>query len=249
MLDRYPVTGIDVSDYQPRVRWDRVAQAGHKFAFVKSTEGNGWDAKLYREHYKGARGAGLLVGAYHFARWDGGNPDPVIDAREEALRFRDFVGEIGPGDLAPVLDLEWITGKKRPPEHMARWAYTFLETCDMLFGNRWSMTYIGPSFWRYCVEPAGADADMLRSWPLWIVDYNSTDKPKAMHGAPTWAGALADGWTFWQYTGHGRCPGVVDAQGSLVDCDLNVFNGTLNQLRALAGLEWLGSQAIAESDK
>jgi lysozyme len=246
VTERYPITGIDVSDYQPRVDWTQVARAGHKFAYIKSTEGSGWEAKHFRRHFDAARNAGLLVGAYHFARWDGGNADPILDARDEALRFRDFVGDrTGPGTLPQCLDLEWITGKKATPQHMARWALAFLETCDLLF-ERGSIIYIGPSFWRYCVLPGGAEAKAIASWPLWEVDYNSTTgEPKALEGKLDWF-ELHDNpgeWTFWQHTGKGRCPGVTKPDGSLADCDLNRFNGTLAQLRSLARLDSLGSQA------
>jgi lysozyme len=248
VTERYPITGIDVSDYQPRVDWTQVARAGHTFAYIKSTEGNGWEAKHFRKHQDGARAAGLLTGAYHFARWDGGLSDVGADARDEAKRFRDFVGELGPGDLPPVLDMEWITGKRLDAKGMARWALAFLEQCEVSFDReddtgRWPMIYTGPSFWRYCLLPGGELARALTSFPLWIVDYNSKDEPKPMKDAPEWAAVHGKGWTFWQWTGHGRCPGVTKPDGSLADCDLNRFNGTLAQLRSLAGLDSLGSQA------
>jgi lysozyme len=247
-MTAYPITGIDVSDYQPRVDWQQVAGAGHSFAYIKSTEGNGWESKHFRKHREGARAVGLLTGAYHFGRWDGGLADLASDARDEARRFQDFVGDIEPGDLPPVLDLEWITGKKRPAGEMVRWALAFLETADDLFGHeRWCMLYTGPSFWRYCLLPAGEIARSLQSWPLWIVDYNSASEPKVMRDAPEWAAAYGKGWTIWQHTGHGRCPGVTKPDGSLADCDLNRYRGTLDQLRSLAGLGPLGSQSSGDS--
>jgi lysozyme len=223
------VTGIDVSPYQPRIDWRAVAGAGHAFAYCKATEGNGWVSSRYRDQRAGARLAGLVTGAYHFARWETAG-DPAADARDEAAHFFDVVGALEPGDLPPALDLEWITGQKRPALQLVVWARAFVEEVERLFGA-WPIIYTGPSFWRYCLLPAGRPALDLTSWPLWVADYTPTGgKPDPMKDAASWK------WTFWQFTGHGRCPGITDAHGALVDCDINRFNGTLAELRVLAGL-------------
>lgn len=168
------VTGIDVSDYQPFVDWLRVANDGHAFAYVKASEGRGWRAKHFARHWKGAKAAGLLRGAYHFGRWED-SADVVADARTEAEWFFRVVGPLGPGDLPPILDLEWISGQSRNPRELVRWTRAFLERAEELFG-RWPMLYTGPSFWRYCLLPANAEALELLSWPLWIVDYTGGPK-------------------------------------------------------------------------
>lgn len=222
------ITGIDVSAYQPVIDWAKVADAGHLFAFVKFTEGNGWISTFARKQRSEAKAAGLLVGAYHFARWETPG-DPAADAIDEARFFFDVVGPLGPGDLPPVLDLEWITGKKRKPAEVLQWALAFLAEAQRLFG-RSPIVYTGPSFWRYCVLPGGPEAKRLAHFTLWIVDYGGKKEPRAMKGVE-WP------WHFWQHTGSGSCPGIPGK------CDLNRFAGTLDDLRALACLSPLSEVA------
>lgn len=214
-----PITGIDVSAYQPKIDWAAVAKAGHRFAFIKSSEGNGWVSKFFKAQWAGAKVAGLLRGAYHFARWETAG-SPVDDALDEAAHFYETVGDLGPGDLPPVLDLEWITGKKRDADELALWALTFLQETERLFGRK-PIIYTGPSFWRYCLLPDKKNLSLeLTQYILWEVDYNGPLNP--MNGAETWK------WTFWQWTGSGACPGITGK------CDLNRFNGTEADLLALA---------------
>lgn len=82
VTDLAPITGIDVSAWQPRIDWAKVVAAGHRFAYLKATEGERYVSPVYREQAAGAKAAGLLVGAYHFAR-------PDADATDDADRFVD----------------------------------------------------------------------------------------------------------------------------------------------------------------
>ena len=59
--------GIDVSHYQGRIDWDRVARTGDvAFVYVKATEGAGYVDDCYLRNLYGARRAGIPVGVYHF---------------------------------------------------------------------------------------------------------------------------------------------------------------------------------------
>lgn len=124
---------------------------------------------------------------------------------------------VGSGEISPVLDLEWITGKKRPAAEIRAFARAFLERIEALTG-RWPGLYIGPNFFKYNVKDL-----VLSSWWLWIVDYSGGREPKTMPGVPDWR------WSIWQTTGHGSCPGV---EGR---CDINVARDW-ETLRQLAGL-------------
>lgn len=218
------ITGIDVSAYQQppfqraRIDWQAVAAAGHRFAIIKTTEG----ARYVNEHFtrdrRLAREAGLLVGSYHFGRWEPiAGVSPEADGRAEAEHYARTLGDLQPGDISPALDLEWITGQKRPAPEIAAFARAFLERVEALTG-RWPGIYVGPNFYRYQVKDL-----VLSSWWLWEVDYSGGREPKPMPGAPEWR------WSIWQTTGMGSCPGV---EGK---CDVNVARDweTLRKLAAL----------------
>ncbi len=241
------ITGIDVSPWQKLIDYELLATSGHSFAYVKGTEGNAYISKVAVEQRDRIRQLGWFTGPYHFGRWDTADNASTFaavkaDAIDEAHHFFDTYGPTRPGDLSQVLDLEWISGKKLPPDLLVYWTRTFLDECDALF-NRWSHLYTGKSFWRYCLLPASVKSKValeLTSHPLWLVDYTpGIKKPQRFAGVTDeWAAiAGADGtdWTFWQYTGSGACPGVTGK------CDLNRFNGTMDDLRQVAGLDRLGA--------
>ena len=67
-------TGIDVSEFQQPVDWNKVSAAGIEFAMVRvgyrgyGNAGKLVEDKMFRPHMDGALGAGLDVGVYFFPR-------------------------------------------------------------------------------------------------------------------------------------------------------------------------------------
>lgn len=223
------IHGIDVSAYQhppyaaAPIDWREVAASGKRFAIIKATEGGPGGRVYTNPHFArdrdAARAAGLLVGSYHFLRWERGAASPEAQAEHYARVVGDAAEQL------VACDLEWIRGQTRPAGDIVDITHAFLERVETLLG-RWPLIYTGPSFWRWCLAPALGTRELtLSSWPLWIVDYTPTPKrqPDAMIGAPAWR------WSIWQTTGHGSCPGV---EG---ECDLNVARDW-ETLRQLAGL-------------
>ncbi|QRW04875.1 lysozyme [Ceratobasidium sp. AG-Ba] len=62
--------GIDVSSYQGNVDWAAQKSAGITFAYIKATEGTGYTSSYFSSQYTGSYNAGIIRGAYHFARPD-----------------------------------------------------------------------------------------------------------------------------------------------------------------------------------
>ena len=58
---------VDCSGYTGLPDWGAVAKAGVEAVVVEATRGNDGANTLFRAQVEGARAAGLLVGAYHFA--------------------------------------------------------------------------------------------------------------------------------------------------------------------------------------
>lgn len=99
-LRRSPVyvRGIDVSRWQGAIDWPLVARAGVKFVYVKATQGASHVDPFFARHWRGAREAGLVVGAYHF--WS-----QTTDPARQAAHFARTLGEYD-APLPPVLDVE-----------------------------------------------------------------------------------------------------------------------------------------------
>src|SRR5438552_17208341 len=94
-----PILGIDVSHFQKAINWPAVAKAGVTYCFIKASEGATLADSFFKINWSGAQAAGILRGAYHFFR-------PLADASAQAELFANTVGDLSPGDLPPVLDLE-----------------------------------------------------------------------------------------------------------------------------------------------
>ena len=65
---RYPVAGIDVSKHNGDIDFGKVRDDDYQFVFIKASEGKTYRDEAFDRNYRGAREAGLKVGAYHFFR-------------------------------------------------------------------------------------------------------------------------------------------------------------------------------------
>jgi len=90
--------GIDVSHWQGSIDWPTVAAAGKKFVFMKATESTDFVDPNYTANEAGAKAAGLLVGAYHYA-----DPDTTPgDGAAEADHFLSIAPLSSGRSLPPV---------------------------------------------------------------------------------------------------------------------------------------------------
>ncbi|HCK78741.1 MAG TPA: hypothetical protein DHW34_01855 [Actinobacteria bacterium] len=224
------VTGVDVSRWDhPNgvgIDWTKVKAAGRSFAIVKATQRTNYTNPYFTPDFTGARTAGLVIGAYHYAEpsvttCGGVLPcDRYKSARDQAKYFVSTMRGAGislrsTGVLPPALDLE-ITGGLSSGDLVA-WAQTFLATVRSLSG-RTPMLYTYHSF---IIGPLG-NTSALASYPLWYARYTTT--------VPT-ATTLPGGWrtwALWQYTSTESTNGITGAG------DVNRFNGSLSTLQAFA---------------
>ncbi len=205
----YPVHGLDVARYQPPIDWRRAAEAGVAFVYAKATEGGDLADPMFKDHSGGARAAGIPTGAYHF----------FYLCTDAATQARWFIRNVPRrrGDLPPVLDIEYNqaspTCRARPePAHIRAEIRTFQRIVGAHYGER-PVIYTTVDFWR------ANDLGQLRGEELWL-------RSVAGHPSETYPGAR---WSFWQYSGTGRVPGVSG------DVDLNAFSGSPEAWAA-----WLG---------
>jgi GH25 family lysozyme M1 (1,4-beta-N-acetylmuramidase) len=210
----YGPEGPDVASYQHKngaaIDWTRVAASGHEFTFIKATEGTTYTNPWFAGDWQDSAAAGLIHGAYHYAR-------PYTDLNTAHSQAQAFATTIGPqsvsGTLPPALDLEEAGGLTTA--QLQSWVTTFLTDLQSLTG-RTPMIYTYPYFWQHSMGNSSA----YTGYPLWIANYG-VSAPTTL----TWPR-----WTFWQYTSTGTVDGISTTGGT----DVDQFNGSSQQLSDLA---------------
>ena len=194
--------GIDVSNWQGRIDWRQVRQAGKVFAWLKCSEGTHYADPTYLPNFQGAKQQGILPCTYHFAR-------PLdYKAEAEAEFFLSVVG--GPtfayGE-AIALDME----PNATGAWLAEWALEWLAYVGDRVGFK-PLIYSAPGL----MQDYGMIGNTeLAHYGLWLASWQDS-----LPAAPACWPVVA----FWQYTDTGVCPGI---QGA---CDLDRFNGTVDQM-------------------
>lgn len=211
------VPGIDVSHWDAGIDWPKVRATGQRFVFAKATEGIVYKDDTFKDNWFGAKSAGLLRGAYHFFRCN-------VDAKKQADYFIDFVSAVKDnGELPPVLDLETNDGVSK--EKIVPAAKIWLDRVEAAFGKK-PIIYSGQYFLQdFLVQPGGGPPPWAKDYPLWLAQYpfqyQEGTKPFLPRG---WFA-----WTIWQYSDKGTVNGIN------ASVDMNLFNGTLEELYKFAG--------------
>lgn len=244
--------GIDVSHHQGlHIDFAEVADAGYTFAIVKATEGRDYEDPAFSTNWDKLVDLGaerLIRGAYHFARPDL-RPDWGRSAGELEGRWFASVMNRKPafaGCLPLWLDWEKYTGtpgdNSQQVRHNAEWIEGFLHVAREETGQEVGI-YTGRNVWEGTLRNLG---DAFIEQPLWQVQYSDQgDVPGAQPSRMPKRESLSPWpWTFWQWSGGGsfahgpKVPGVLSAGRSAV-VDINRFDGSLEDLRSLAGLDVL----------
>lgn len=209
-VSSWALEGIDVASHQhpggSAIDWQAVADAGHKFAFIKATEGTGYTNSYFATDSFKAEEAGLVPGSYHYAR-------PGNDPRAEARHYASVLATGPQPSLPPALDLEEDGGLGAT--ELQNWVREWVDEIKILTG-RDPIIYTYYSFW---IQKMGNTTE-FSEYPLWLA-YYSNSLPNQIPG----------GWdeaTFWQYSGSGSVEGIQ------TDVDMNTYYGSDAQLQELA---------------
>ncbi|WP_405874280.1 lysozyme [Streptomyces sp. NBC_00005] len=208
-----PPKGHDVSSHQKNVNWSKAKAKGAKFVYVKATESTNYRNPYFGQQYNGARSAGIIRGAYHFAL-----PNKTSGTTQAAYFVRNGGRWSADGwTLPPALDIEYNPYDSKhkcyglSKSGMVNWIKSFSNEVKRLTGRR-PVIYTTAHWWNTCT---GSSRALASNHALWIARHNSAD-----------AGSLPAGWsfwTFWQYDNSGGLPG-----------DQNLFNGSQAQLKKFA---------------
>ncbi len=195
--------GVDVSEFQGAIDWNAVHASGRAFGIARVSDGTQHVDPTFAANYAGMKSVGMVRGSYQFFR---ASQDPIAQA--DLLLSR--IGTLGPGDLAPMLDVEVTDGQSNAliDARIATWvAHVKAAT------GRDPLIYTGPYFWQQIGSPDQSQTTLV------VADWG----PQCPLVPPTWAR-----WKMWQYADNGHVPGI----GPLVDLDS--FDGDGAALAALA---------------
>ncbi|MBO9665932.1 MAG: glycoside hydrolase family 25 protein [Bdellovibrio sp.] len=207
-----PIHGIDVSHHnndRGPIDFRKVKAAGYDFVYIKATEGTNYLDPYFYRNCEAAKAAGLLIGAYHFFR-------PGKDAVAQAKFFYDKIKHI---DLDLVLDCDWEVHDQIDEAEQVKRLKLFLDYILNTVGQK-CMIYTGKWFIDE-VDMKDRKTPLpqwLASHPLWLSDYS----PASVAIPAPWKS-----YTILQTSESGIVPGIVGK------CDLNVFSGSLEQLKAI----------------
>jgi len=219
------ITGVDVSKWDHSatsayptgtvIDWVKVKAAGRSFAIIKASERTNYRNPYFANDYTQAKAAGLVVGAYHFAR----PALPISTARDQARYFISTVQKVGSfrdqKTFPAVLDLETTGGLGK--EDLIAWTQLFLDTAQALTGRK-------PILYSYdwFIRSTLGNTKQFSSYPFWYARYTTTVPTSA-----TIPGGWSQ-WTLWQYSATTTTNGIIGAG------DVNRFNGTMTALLAFA---------------
>ena len=201
---KYPVFGVDLSNYQGVVSWDRLEEQGVRFAFVKATEGSGHTDESVRRNLERAAATGIKVSCYHFFSFD--SPGET--------QAENFINSVSRDEiqLPPVVDIEYYADKKlhKPSAEETEAILTpLLERLEEYYGMKPIIYTTVPVYFRYVKES-------YSDYPLWI---------RCTQMEPDFFD-----WTFWQYSDHGKLDGYIGEEECI---DFNVFRGSEKELEDL----------------
>ncbi len=179
---RYPVRGLDLSAHNGEVDFGKVAATGIRFVWLKASEGETLRDAAYRANSAAAAEAGLLVGAYHFFRFD---CDGVMQAMNLCSALNDSVPPLG-----IAIDVELENNASGVDD---KTIVTNLESMVDYLGIKG----IPVTFYTNKEGYSRFIKNNFGDYPLWICSF--TDRKPFDDDTP---------WNFWQYSHNGRVNGI-----------------------------------------
>lgn len=177
---KYRIKGLDVSNHQGNIDWNRVKQEErYRFVFIKASEGNDYKDKFFLQNWNEADEAGILRGAYHY--FTAGS-----SGKEQAQNFISIVPK-EEGALPPVVDIE-VYGKNKV--EFQKELKDFISTVEQYYEQKAILYVMYPYYDAYIKGD-------FKDNTVWIRDI--VKHPQ-----------LSDNreWIFWQYSNRGRVKGI-----------------------------------------
>lgn len=177
---------IDVSEWQGRIDWNRVARSGIRYTYIRACVGSSYIDDQFRRNYREAHRHGILAGFYHYV-----TARSVEQARRQARFFARTIAAYR-YDLRPVLDFESFGRLNK--EEINRIALAYLRELERYTRHR-------PAIYSDSNNAVNTFTDRrLTRYPLWVAAYG-VRRPETGN----WSS-----YSMWQYADDGRIPGIRD---------------------------------------
>lgn len=190
------IKGIDVSSYQGKPDWAKVAKSGVKFAILRIHQKTGIDSS-FEHNYKNCKSSGLLVGGYKYSY--ALTPAQAIDEAEAVIEVLNGRGL----DFPVFYDLEWSDQRKLGKQAIENIAVAFLTRIKKA-GYKVGI-YCNLDWYNNVLT------DALKKYDCWIARYPANDNGSVQERLRPNVGVG------WQYSSKGEVPGINRS------VDMNVF--------------------------
>lgn len=202
------IKGIDISHWQGTIDWNKVKKAGIEFAIIKA---GGSDAGFYTDskweaNYKGAKAAGIPIGAYYFV---GKDCVTAAAGKADAERFLKILK--GKQLEYPV----YMDNEAQPASAKAGITEATIAFCETMEAAGYFVGIYGSVVFGFKER---MDDTKLTPYAHWVAQYASKCSYKGDYG-------------IWQYSSKGSVDGIggnVDLDYTYVDYPSIIKSGGFN---------------------
>ena len=196
--------GIDVSEHNQTIDWEKVAASGIDFVMIRAgyrgyTRGRTYDDSTFKANIQGATENGIKVGLYFFSQ-----AITTAEAEEEASFVLSMIGDYDI-DYPIVFDWENITGDEARTDSIDG------ETVSQIaaaFCNKIKKAGYNTAVYINKTQAYGFyNLDTIKAYDIWYAEYQA--KPSLYYD-----------FTMWQYT----CDGTIDGIDGTVDYNISFKN-------------------------
>ena len=187
------VLGIDVSEHQWEIDWEKVAQNGVKFAYVRSgyrgyTQGGLFEDPWFRRNVEGARRAGLDVGVYFYSQ--------AINVGEAIEEAKYVLEQIKGYEITLPVMYDWEKLEDTPDARTNELDPSIIGDCGVAFCETIRAAgYEAGIYFNRQLGYYSFDLARLKDCKLWLAEPG--DYPSFYYAG-----------NIWQYTHEGEVPGV-----------------------------------------
>ncbi len=187
-----PITGIDVSRHQGAIDWQKIADAGIRWAAMRATIGDYYTDETFEFNFDGAKAVGIIPFPYHVIRTDKGDTEQAdyflnaLDGRKTWMNVMD-VEVVASGVRGRIL--HYVMRDIEDKTHAMTSIYTN--------ANFWN-TYMPPSF----------GGRQFKNSVLWVASYGRLNDGKVPGDPYPTLPRIWNSYGAWQYTSRGKVDGI-----------------------------------------